>query len=304
MSADILKLAYSLRITSTSSNCAIKLSHAQQLIAAALGYGSLAAYQASNDECEQIDDGVSVLVYTDLLRSRAIDLGIHVDIQVLLDLLAEAFHQQLPEGRLYPTESDFSQGLMELIEAHVLNDDLVVSQTAMTNSDGIREVYFEVDFSMDQLPPVGDYFELSIRGHVTMEQDIERPYSGHRVDVEVVVTAERPGQAILGPATVRVSSAKLDYGWGSEGDEEVESRVTLAQALADELDLDLTDAEQLIDVEPVELTGSSGEMVYSLMLDFTDVARPEIAKKILAKHGTLKIEVSANFFDHVIPEFD
>jgi hypothetical protein len=151
-----------------------------------------------------------------------------VDIQVFLDLLAEALHQQLPEARLYSTESDFSENLMELVEAHVLNDDLVVSQTAMTNSDGIREVYFEVDFSMDDLPPVGDYLELSIKGQVTMEQDIERPYSGHRIDVEVVVTAERPGQAILGPAMVRVSSAKLDYGWGKEEDEGAASRVTLA----------------------------------------------------------------------------
>ena len=189
MSTDILTLAYSLRVASASSSHPVKLSHAQQFVAAALGYGSLAAYQAADKECKKIDDGVHILVYSGLLQDQAAILDVPLDHAALFAMLSEAFGQQLPRARLYATASDFADRLTEIVQAHVPNDDVVASQTAMTNSDGIREIYFEVHFTEDDLPVVGDYPELPIQGHVTMEQDVERPYSGHHVDVEVAVTA-------------------------------------------------------------------------------------------------------------------
>ncbi|STU92445.1 Uncharacterised protein [Klebsiella pneumoniae] len=47
----------------------------------------------------------------------------------------------------------------------------------------------------------------------------------------------------------------------------------------------------------MELDGSSGEMVYGYLLDFTDYASPEIAQKILRRHSSLRIEVGPGFIE-------
>ena len=53
----------------------------------------------------------------------------------------------------------------------------------------------------------------SVKGRVTLGLDLERPYSGHEVDVEVSVTFERLGRNLVGPAEFEVERASLhrDY---------------------------------------------------------------------------------------------
>lgn len=72
---------------------------------------------------------------------------------------------------------------------------------------------------------------------------------------------------------------------------------SLALALAAELGISPQDAEELVDVEPQALTGSTGEMVYSYLFDFSGVASPRLAKRLLKAHGSLKLEVGPAFFD-------
>ncbi|MBM2885518.1 hypothetical protein JFK97_14060 [Chromobacterium phragmitis] len=75
--------------------------------------------------------------------------------------------------------------------------------------------------------------------------------------------------------------------------------MTLAQALADELRISASEAEELVDVEVQELTGHSGEMTYSYLFDFTDHASPRLAAKLLKQHGSLQLEVRPEFFETV-----
>lgn len=72
---------------------------------------------------------------------------------------------------------------------------------------------------------------------------------------------------------------------------------TLAQALADELNIDVSEAEELTGAEAQELTGHSGEMTYSFLFDFTDHASPKLAAKLLKQRGSLQLEVGPWFFD-------
>lgn len=74
---------------------------------------------------------------------------------------------------------------------------------------------------------------------------------------------------------------------------------TLAQALAAELGITESEAEELADVEAQELTGNSGEMTYSYLFDFTDCASPKLAAKLRKKHGSLQLEVGPWFFEGV-----
>lgn len=71
---------------------------------------------------------------------------------------------------------------------------------------------------------------------------------------------------------------------------------TLAQALAEALDISEAEAEELVDVE---LTGHSGEMTYSYLFDFTKHASPKLSTKLLKKRGSLKLEVGSWFYDSV-----
>ena len=304
MSVSISNLAYSLRLASANSIHHIGLSHAQQLIAAALGYQSLAAYQANSEECKFIENGMHIILNNELLLSRATGFGMPFDASSLATLLSQAFHKALPEARLHRSAAEFGDELNELVQLHVVNDGLVSSQTAMTNHDGIKDVYFEVYLSQEDLPAIGEFLELPVTGHVNMEIDIERPYSGHHVDIDVMVTAERLGLSIIGQPTIEVTKAKLDFGWHPDYDAEEDARVSFAQALADELGLSLAEAEQLTEVEEMALTGMTGDMTYSYLFDFTEIAPPDIAAKIIAKYGTLEVEVTVNFFDRVQRSFD
>lgn len=74
---------------------------------------------------------------------------------------------------------------------------------------------------------------------------------------------------------------------------------TLAQALAEKLGITASEAEGLVDAEPQELTGNSGEMTYSYLFDFTNHASPRLRAKLLEKHGSLQLEVGPSFFETV-----
>lgn len=73
----------------------------------------------------------------------------------------------------------------------------------------------------------------------------------------------------------------------------------LAQALADELDISVAEAEELVDAEPQKLTGHSDEMTYGYLFDFTDYASPRLRAKLLKTRGSLQLEVGPWFFETV-----
>ena len=70
--------------------------------------------------------------------------------------------------------------------------------------------------------------------------------------------------------------------------------------MANELGIDVVEAEELVDAEPQELTGSSDDgMVYAYLFDFTDYASEELADKLMQLHGSLTLEVGPWFFDSI-----
>ncbi|MGM3277458.1 hypothetical protein [Ralstonia sp. 24A2] len=72
----IRALAYTVRIQSASLPKPVALGHAQQLVAAALGYKSLAAYQASQEERPDLSGTEHIVIDDDVLRQRAQELGV------------------------------------------------------------------------------------------------------------------------------------------------------------------------------------------------------------------------------------
>lgn len=79
--------------------------------------------------------------------------------------------------------------------------------------------------------------------------------------------------------------------WGDDDHEDGPPVRSMSQAYADLVGLSLHEVGNLVDVEAEPQYGHSGEMVYTYILDFTDYASPEVARKILQHHNSLRIEV-------------
>ena len=298
MSTDISSIAFAIRAESAQSANPIKLSHAQQCAASVFGYKTLAAYQASPDENPGLDEARHIVLNLDMLLERGRGLGLPHDEQALISLVRTAFCEKLPRAQLYSSVDQFEEALRELIQDIVLNHGDVSGAMAVTNNDGIREIYLPFDIALDGIPLHGDILEIPIEGHVTMEVDVERPYAGHHIDVQARLRLGRLGRVIMGTASCEVESAKLDYNWGNDDPDDEPPRVSFTEALAELLGLSFDEADELIDTEVYEIEGHD-DMAYGYVFDFTSTASKALAKKIQKKHGSLSVRVPLHFFERI-----
>lgn len=301
MPIGISDLAHSVRKNSASVAAPVQLGHAQQLIVAALGYKSLAAYQAAQVaalEPQDLGNVHHVVVDYDQLDQRASELGAAPTPSQLHELIDAAFKERAPRTHIHASHADFDNYLREHVDQVVIEDDDVNSEMVNANYDGIDEVYFDFEVESENVP-VGGSLEINLDGHVGLGIDTERPYAGHKVNVEGFLTVDRLGSQCFGLVDCQVTKAELDTNWGDDDYDGEPPPRSVSQAYAELLGLELHEVGNLADVEAMELDGSSGEMVYGYLLDFTDYASPEIAQKILRRHSSLRIEVGPGFFEGV-----
>lgn len=304
MSIGISNIAHSVRKDSSSDTVTVSLGHAHQLVAAALGYKTLASYQAAQaagNEPAALDLVCHVVVDYDLLRTRALELSLAIQPVRLDHLLQAAFSERLPGAQLHGSYGDMEDVLRTWVDNVVLQDDAVNSAMANANFDGVDEVYFDFEVGLEEAA-VGGPLVVALNGHVNLGIDTERPYAGHKINVDGTLTLDRFGLRCFGDAEVDVAKAALDYGWYDHGpDKEADGPPvrSMTQAYAELLGLEPQEVGHLVDVEPQALDGSSSELVYSYLLDFKDYASPDVVRKIVAQHGTLKFEVAPDFFENV-----
>nr|WP_315223967.1 YozE family protein [uncultured Albidiferax sp.] len=298
MSIDISSLAFAVRTASAQSPHPLTLSQAQQCVAAALSFKTLASFQASGEGRLSLDSDTHVVLDVACLVHRARGVGAPHDEAVLVALIGEAFRKKLPGVHVHISWAKFEDALRELIDQGVLNDPNASGAMASTNTFGINEIYLPFDIDWEAIPSNGDPLEIPIEGHVSLEIDDERPYSGHRINVKARLWVCRLGQAIYG-VPWRMDSATLD--WDSERDDPDDEppKISLTQALAEELGLSFDEADELVDAEVQPIEGHEG-MVYAFVFDFSTVDAPKaVQSKIQKKHGSLSVRVSAQFFERV-----
>lgn len=297
--ATISDVAFAVRTASKSTANPIQLNHAQQLVAAALGYRSLAAFQASPLEAPTLDQAVHFVLDGGLVADRARELDLPHQLPQLARLLKQAFAERLPGAHLHQSEGSLQSYLTSLVNDVALNDDAVASEMASTNGDGVDEVCVPVeDIDLASLPPLGYPLEMELEGHIALGIDTERPYSGHKIEVLVRLIIERTGRVSISEPECEVVSAQLDWSWGADDEDYEPPKVSLAQALADEAGLTLAEAEELTDAEALPNDSNDG-MTYGYVFDFNDHASPSTAAKLEVKYGSLQVEVSPSFFERV-----
>lgn len=293
MSTDFASLSHSLRAVSQQRDIAIKLGHAQQLLACAFGYKSLAGYQSSTDEPATINDGIHLVLDTAALRQRAADLGLSLKSQQLVDLIDAAFTSRLRRSGVHASEMHFFDFLHESLQSTVANDDDVERITADMNTNGVREIYVPFDFTLADLPAVGQTLSIPVIGHLSMEIDLDRPYAGHQVDVEAIVSVDRLGRRLVGNVHMVIERAVENDPYANQ------VLISRAQAYSNRLDMPLELIEQLDNVIVEENTGTSGDGAYGYWLDFSAADPQHVVAAIQRKHGTLLFAVGPTFFEDV-----
>lgn len=210
-------LAYAIRKASETTPQPLKHGHASQLVAAALGYNTLAAHQAAvveGAESEHLDAAAHAVLDEALLVDRAAELGLPQPEAALVDLVRGAFKEALPGTAFHRHDDALSDALRDLVDDRIYNLDQTSSAMASTNNEGVDEVYLPLDLTLAELPPPGEVFELAIDGHIAMKPDIERPYSGHKINVRCSLFIERVSRVAIAEPEFRLEAAKLDYDGG------------------------------------------------------------------------------------------
>lgn len=295
MPVGITDLAHSLRKHAGPQQPPLPLGHWHQLVCAALGHKSLASFQAAQvaeREPPQFDHVSYVVADVDLLAQRANEFSLSLTKDRLRTLVKAAFGERLPRMKVTHSYADLAAEFQEAAQLAVLSADEVNSAIAGANHDGIKEIYFESDLEPHRAT-LDEPFTETVSVQVTLGLDLERPYWGHQIMCEAAVTSTRSGLRCFDKPEVVVVSARLDH------DDDGPPVRSLAQALADALGIDVKEAEDLVDAEPLELSGHSGEVVYDYEFDFANHASPALAAKLMRTRGSLRLKVGPDFFEGV-----
>ena len=290
----ISAISYAVRTATATSNVPVKLSHAQQLVAAALGYRSLASYQAASEDAALVAAS-HIVIDSNLLEQRAIELGILLTSGHLVGLIGTAIKACHSAAQVHDSIDDFGDMLCSEAERAAPEDDDVCSAMAMCNHDGVREVVIPVNaYDLFDSAPVGEYYVTQIKGTVTLAIDGERPYSGHIIRVEADLSITRLGCRCFDEPHIDVTFAQE----GGFYDDDEPEPISLAQALANHTGLDLATATEIADVDPVTNASEDG-LIYGYFFYCKGQLSPEAEKAVLEHYPDLAIEVPPWVMDSV-----
>lgn len=146
------------------------------------------------------------------------------------------------------------------------------------------------------------------------KQDPDRVYYGTAFFLQAEIDLiRRDGKWSLGEDGVSITGSETDADRDRRDEweymaqqqaaeaEENRPRSSMAQALASGLRISLEDAELLVDADITANTSNDG-LVSSYWVDVEPYAEGALRDDLLARFGTLEIEVSRNFLDDVHPE--
>lgn len=287
--ANLSAISFHARKGFTAAGVSTKLSHVQELVAAALGHNTLASYQTASEDAA-LAGATHVVLDAALLEERATKLGLSVPVTQLVDLVSEAAKSACPHARIHGSVEDFGDVLQAELEVEAENDDNVASEMASCNHDGVSEVYMPIDpTEFTELAQVGQVYSTKSKGVITMHVDPERPYSGHQIRVRALLSMERLGRRCYDDPNVEIESSAVIG-------EEPEA-VSLPQALADFTGLDIAAAEALADLDPVTEASNDG-MPYNYIFYCEDQFPPEVEAAVRELYPDLVVMVPAWVVDN------
>jgi len=297
MPNSISAVAYALRVGSHALPKPFVHGHALQLTAAALGYKSLASLQTSQENPIDLSSVKHVVIANGLVMRRALELGYEYDEHAVMQVLRDSLRTALPATRVHWDEAAFADEMSEFLSEQISTSGHVSS--ALSESNGVLgEVQVSFEHALDEVP-MGATTEFNIVGKILVSQNPERPYSGHVIHVNASLFLTRLGQVCFAMPECKVKAAQLQYYPVDDHDDEG-PKVSLLQALVDELGVSAEEAQILADADISPNESNDGGIVYSYSLDAETVDLPrELRSKLVQQFGSLSIELPASFYDNV-----
>ncbi len=204
MAHDFNAISFAVRTKLRDLGHQITLGHSHQLMAAALGYNSLAAMQKVLQGRPALQLAEIVVLDLPRLTSRCALLNLPAATAVIGSTIVTALRNQPTPPLVMQSWADFLDSyLIPTVATNCLDDDIVASVMAETNAGYYDEAEIEIPGHHyltppdDELPqPVavsscGHYLEIPFAGSLIGEQDEERAYSGHVLELKGMARVER-----------------------------------------------------------------------------------------------------------------
>lgn len=257
-----------------------------------------------------------------------------VKLAVVLETLAAdsgfaTYHELVTVAQRNPTDPRLmlaAFGVKDFSDAIYEND--VYSDLDQTLEEMLSQAIADTnasEFSIHSLDVTSANYEdvvgvLTLEASVTYRgtQDLERMFHGSAFFLSCTIELKRrDGKWLLSEDGVSITASESNADrdrksewqhWAqlaeNDGDDsDGHPRISMAQALADELDVSLEEAGYLADAE-VSINVSDEGLVYNYWIDFEPVAQGALRADLLKRFGTLQIELNANFFDDVERDVD
>lgn len=192
----------------------LPLGHVHQLVSAALGYRSYAAYAAAVDdgsEASSLEGVVHALLDQETFRERLADIGYDLQADDIGSAVGHGFAQLLPDVKLHGDAEDLADSVRLDVESDITNGEDFSAVHAETNA-GMAEID---DLELVPVQSIDEstgewVFEAS--GTASLEVDGDRPYAGNQISVCGRVTFLKLGRRLLGEAVVEdVGAAVVGY---------------------------------------------------------------------------------------------
>lgn len=206
MKSDFSSLAFVVRQNLVASGVAISLGHTQQLLAASLGYASLAAIQASAEEAPGIAGADFVILDVASLRARAASLGYGAVSDQITDAIASAIKSDPEPPAIFLTPRDFIEDVASRFANSAVMDHDAVAAAAATTNAYFERAYLEATEPEEVLKDCREFWEIPVKGHVGMNQDPDKLFCGDKILIKGVVRFWKAGRVCL------MNDMELDIG--------------------------------------------------------------------------------------------
>ena len=208
MKPDFSSLAFVARQNLVASGVSVSIGHTQQLLAASLGYGSLAAIQASTEEAPGIAGADFVILDVVGLSARAASLGYGAASDQITDAIASAIKSDPEPPAVFLSPLDFIEEVAGRFANDTVMDHDAVSDAAANTNAYFGGAYLEATEPEEALKDCREFWEIPVEGNVGMDQNPDKPFSGDSILVKGVVRVWKAGRVCL------MNDMELDIGAG------------------------------------------------------------------------------------------
>lgn len=198
-------------------------SHVHEVLAAAFGYQTFAAYKTSGEEPATYDDAQYVVLDADLVGKRLEQLGYPTAAGVTESAVAaikQVLDGQLDETVVCASIDDLTDHLTEDAERKIENSDTYISEMTMTNAYG--GMFWLAMTPEEEINDPATHWNVRVAGQSQLEQDPERVYHGDAIDVSATITFPKLGRRVLGEKHIHSIGAGIhddEDDWPDEPDE-------------------------------------------------------------------------------------